>query len=163
MFREKFFVSSSDPEFEKREKQNFYVMYGAGIIKHYRKEKPTDPVFDKVPTFREFVEYLVAVPVSKFDVHWRPVYIQCMPCQIKYNILARVDTIKEDSDQILASLGVNARLSVSHATNNTTYKHVSSYYSQLTRDLIRKLYQIYKFDFLMFGYSYSEYLEFISH
>ena len=162
LFRDKFFISSSDMKFEIGKVARFHDQYGAEIIAKYRKEKPTDTMFDNVPTFREFVEYIVNLPISKFDVHWKPVYIQCMPCNIKYDILARVDTITKDSEKILASLGVDGRLSVSHSTNSTTDKRVSTYYSTLTRDLITRLYQVYKFDFLMFDYTYSQYFDFIT-
>ena len=163
LFRDKFFISSTEQlNFEKGKVKNFYNWYGKNIIQKYRKTKHLDERFDKAPTFKEFVEFLVDLPLRKFNPHWLPIYIQCMPCSIKYTILARVDTISKDSKLVLERLGVSARFSVSHATNNSLDPTISTYYSQLSRKLLDKLYNIYKFDFLLFNYSHSEYYEYIT-
>ena len=89
-------------------------------------------------------------------------YIQCMPCHIKYTIIARLDTLNEDSDQIFKGMGVKAKLPKSHVTqSNTTDNTVASYYSHISKDLLDKLLDIYKFDFLLFNYSGKEYYRYV--
>ena len=88
-------------------------------------------------------------------------YMQCMPCHIKYNIIARLDTLVKDSEQVFKSIGVSDHLPVSHATGNTTENTVASYYSDISKDLLDKLYNIYKFDFLLFDYTSFEYETFV--
>ena len=140
----------------------WYRLYGNKIIAKYRKTKPTDPKYEKAPTFREFVEYLVELPISKFNAHWIPIYLQCMPCHIKYTIISRLDTLSRDSEQIFKTLELSAQLPKSHVTQgNTTDNTVSSYYSTISKDLLDKLYNIYKFDFLLFNYTMDGYASYV--
>ena len=140
----------------------WYRDYGKNIIAKYRKTPPTDPMYNKAPTFREFVDYLVNLPITKFDSHWIPMYLQCMPCHIQYNIIARLDTLARDSKQIFKSMKVSARLPRSHTTQgNTTDNTVASYYSTISKDLLDKLLDIYKFDFLLFDYTVDEYESYV--
>jgi hypothetical protein len=107
--------------------KKWHDLYGKDIIDRYRKTIPTDRKFKNAPTFREFVEYLVDLPIRKFNDHWIPMYIQCMPCHIKYTIIARLDKLIRDSDQVLQKIGVGMRLPVSHTTGNTNNNTVASY------------------------------------
>ena len=85
-----------------------------------------------------------------------------MPCHIKYTIIARLDTLNDDSDQIFKTMKVKAELPKSHVTQgNTTDNTVISYFSQITKDLLDKLIDIYKFDFLLFNYSAKEYYDYV--
>ena len=119
-------------------------------------------IYKNAPTFREFIEYLVELPISKFDVHWIPIYLQCMPCHINYRIIAKFDTLTADSDRILKALNLSVHLTIAHVTQNkTTDNTVASYYSTITKDLLGKLYDVYKFDFLLFYYTLDEYVSYV--
>jgi chondroitin 4-sulfotransferase 11 len=140
----------------------WYTLYGKKIIAKYRKTTPTDTKYKKAPTFREFIEYLVDLPITEFESHWIPMYLQCMPCHIQYSIIARLDTLTVDSDQIFKSMAVSAQLPRSHVTQGrTTDNTVATYYSQISKDLLDKLYNIYKFDFLLFNYNGVEYQDYV--
>jgi len=160
-YRDKFFLNG-DFDFERKKVTEFRRLYGNKIIAKYRKSTPSDPKYEKAPTFREFVEYLVDLPISKFNDHWIPMYLQCMPCHIKYTIISRLDTISRDSDLIFKTLELSARLPKSHVTQGiTTDNTVSSYYSTISKDLLEKLYNIYKFDFLLFNYTMNGYASYV--
>ena len=136
--------------------------FGNEIIAKYRKTKPKDPKYEQAPTFKEFVEYLIELPISKFNSHWIPIYLQCMPCHIKYNIISRLDTLSRDSEQIFKTLELSAQLPKSHVTQgNTTDNTVASYYSTISKDLLHKLFNIYKFDFLLFNYTINGYASYV--
>lgn len=49
-----------------------------------------------VPTFREFVSYLVSRPPEEYDPHWRPVSLQCGLCHINYTAVVLTETYNED-------------------------------------------------------------------
>ena len=137
-------------------------LYSKEIIAKYRKTKPTNPKYEKAPTFREFVEYLVELPIRKFNAHWIPMYLQCMPCHIKYTIISRLDTLSRDSDLIFKTLELSAKLPRSHVTQgNTTDNTVSGYYSTISKELLDKLFDIYKFDFLLFNYTMDGYASYV--
>ena len=140
----------------------WYNLYGKEIIAKYRKSQPSDPKYKKAPTFKEFIEYVVDLPINKLESHWIPMYLQCMPCHIKYKIIARLNTLTVDSDQIFKSMGVAAELPKSHVTQgNSTDNTVATYFSQISKDLLDKLIDIYKFDFLLFNYSADEYAGYV--
>ena len=109
------------------------------------------------------MEFLVELPITKFNYHWKPIYLLCMPCHFKYSIMARLDTLSMDSEQIFKSIQVSASLPRSHVTrDNTTDNTVASYYSTISKDLLDKLLDIYKFDFLLFDYRVDEYHNFVN-
>ena len=89
-------------------------------------------------------------------------YLFCMPCHIQYNIIARLDTLTRDSEQIFKSMEVSAQLPRSHITQgNTTDNTVAGYYSAISKDLLDKLWNIYKFDFLLFNYTVDDYTSYV--
>jgi len=156
-YRDKFFLNGN-AKFEQDKVERWYKKFGQTILKNYRKTTPSDPKYNKAPTFREFVEYLVDLPISKFDDHWKPMYMQCMPCHIQYRVIARLETLSADSAHILQSIGVSSRLPKSHTTQGkTTNNLVSTFYSEINSELLSKLYNLYKFDFLLFNFSATEY------
>jgi len=160
-YRDKFFLNGN-AKFEHDKVQRWYGMYGKTILKNYRTTEATEEKYKRAPTFREFVEYLVELPISKFDDHWKPMYMQCMPCHIQYRVIARLETLEKDSAHILQSLGVSSRLPKSHTTQGkTTDNLVSTFYSQINQDLLSKLYNLYKFDFLLFNFTATEYETFV--
>ena len=160
-FRDKFFLNGNYA-YEWKKLNRWYNLYGKEIIAKYRKSPATDPKYKAAPTFREFIEYVVDLPLSKLESHWIPMYIQCMPCHINYTIIARLDTLDKDSEQIFKSMGVDAELPKSHVTQgNTTDNTVATYYSQISKDLLDRLIDIYKFDFLLFNYSAQEYASYV--
>ena len=88
LFRDKFFLNLDDV-FERDKVQKFYKLYGREILQKYRKAPPADQKYKNAPTFREFIDYLLDLPLRRLDSHWLPTYFTCMPCHIKYSILGR--------------------------------------------------------------------------
>merc|ERR1712098_978447 len=97
----------------------FYVnTYGKQIVKKYRKNAPSKLEYQKqnVPTFREFIEFVLDQKVTTMNEHWMPVYNLCMPCHINYNIIGRKETMKEDSEIIFENIEIEGKLPVSFVT-----------------------------------------------
>ena len=69
-------------------------------------------------TFEEFLSYTVVNLQSGFrvDNHFAPIYTQCNPCTIKFDIIGKLETFGEDSRLVLEE--INANISDSHKTNN---------------------------------------------
>ncbi|MPC22272.1 hypothetical protein E2C01_015283 [Portunus trituberculatus] len=55
-----------------------------------------------VPTFHEFVSYLVSRPPQEYDPHWRPVSLQCGLCHINYTAVVLTETYNEDLHYIMS-------------------------------------------------------------
>ena len=89
-------------------------------------------------------------------------YEQCLPCHVQYRVVARLETLQRDSAHILQTIGVSARLPRSHTTRGNTTDHtVQHYFSQLDTVALDKLYNLYKFDFLLFNFTDAEYRQFV--
>jgi len=46
------------------------------------------------PTFPEFVEYLIRTPPNLMDKHWAPYSKVCLPCNISYSAILRLETLQ---------------------------------------------------------------------
>ena len=143
----------------------YNAIYGKRIIKAYRKSGAANGFNQnerKEPTFREFIQYLLDTDVEEYDEHWRPIFLLCTPCHIRYDIIAKVETLSKDAEFILYHRGLSSTVSVewSHKTDQTkkTSDVLKSYYSQLTSSEIKQLYYKYLPDFLMFEYDVEPYL-----
>ena len=53
--------------------------------------------YRKVPTFSEFVDYLLETEVEDYNEHWLPFYLLCTPCHLNYSVIAKTEDIQEDS------------------------------------------------------------------
>lgn len=137
--------------------------YGGRILQKYRKHKPSDEKYANIPTFREFVEYLVNEPISAMNRHWIPISDLCMPCHIDYDIIGRKDTMKADSEVILNKIGIEEELQVTHVSGGKgSDQTLKEYYSQLDIKLLNQLYKLYELDFLLFNYTIDSYLPYVT-
>merc|ERR1711894_433051 len=99
-YRDKFFINTNyDDAYERRKVKKFFNLFGRKIIQKYRKVQPIDQKYENAPTFREFVHYLLDIPLKGFNSHWLPIYQKCKPCHINYSIIGRIDTMPEDSEE----------------------------------------------------------------
>ncbi|KAK8735269.1 hypothetical protein OTU49_005594 [Cherax quadricarinatus] len=148
----------------------YYAIYGKRIVKAYRKFTSDDEnhtySLRKEPTFREFVHYLLDTDVEEYDEHWRPVSLLCTPCHIRYDIIAKMETLSKDADFILYHRGLSSAVHMewSHKTDQTkkTSDVAKTYFSQLTSNEVKQLYYKYIIDFLMFEYELEPYLKLTS-
>ncbi|XP_060516826.1 carbohydrate sulfotransferase 11-like isoform X2 [Cylas formicarius] len=138
----------------------YHRKLGKEIICKYRREKNTNP---KWPTYSEFVEYLVdsVKRGDRLDMHWAPVVEFCTPCMFDIKIIAHTETLQEDQMYLINKAGLNNIIKPQwkNAGKGATMLQIEKYYSQLTRSQILQLYHIYRFDFELFNYSLSGYLE----
>ena len=86
-YRDKFFAANTS--YSRKTAATYNNKYGKQIINKYRKTTPSDKKYQNIPTFREFVEYLLEKSVVGMNAHWMPIYNLCMPCHINYNIIGR--------------------------------------------------------------------------
>ncbi|XP_064598682.1 uncharacterized protein LOC135465387 [Liolophura sinensis] len=52
--------------------------------------------------FSEFVKYVIFdIKRGNSDQHWKPIYQRCSPCQLEYDIIAKLETISTEGDYII--------------------------------------------------------------
>ena len=57
--------------------------------------------FMKVPTFPEFVDFLLSTEVETYNEHWLPYYLLCTPCHLNYTVIAKTEDISDDSRSLM--------------------------------------------------------------
>lgn len=172
-YRDKFFrLSESTAEANKAEK--FHRLYGRKILAKYRQPNDTlvlsDSRYAKAPTFPEFVDFLLNTEVEEYNEHWVPFYLLCTPCHLNYTIVAKTETIQEDSRYILEVLrgrGIGkskaqtATLARIHQTGGQPSQSTArEFFSQLNKEAVKSLYDKYEVDMEMWDYRIEPYLSY---
>lgn len=128
--------------------QTYYPnLYGRGIIKRYR---PGGNPEHKNVTFDEFLNFVTNLGKSYWDEHWQTYDKLCHPCAIQYDFIGRFENLKEEASFVLSSIKSN--VSFPHVRPSSTSSKLSRYYSQISRELLDRVRQIYSGDSEMFGY-----------
>jgi len=101
--------------------------------------------------------------------HWAPIWFTCGVCQPKHfpTYIIKMETAGRDQSGLLVRMGVpesfvfpkvkitgNAEINPFH-----TGKVVDEYYSQLTKQQVRDLYELYRLDHELFDYSPQKYID----
>lgn len=117
----------------------------------------------KVPTFQEFVLYLLDCVKNgdTLDMHWTPITEFCTPCMYDFDIIAHTETLQEDQEYLIYKAGLQDVIKPEwkNSGKGVTSQQIEDYYSQLTRAQILQLYHIYRYDFELFDYTLTGYLD----
>ncbi|KAK7085011.1 hypothetical protein SK128_013533 [Halocaridina rubra] len=128
---------------------------------------------EKHPTFLQFLMHIKrdmkrfwkTGGQSRLNNHWQPVWWACGPCQVKYEVIAHVESLSLDQEYIIRKAGIqdvvfNAH---THASNFDSYNGTSqatqAYFSQIPKKLLEEVSDLYRPDFDLFGYSPSQYIK----
>nr|XP_060619577.1 carbohydrate sulfotransferase 8-like [Anolis sagrei ordinatus] len=133
----------------------YYSITVANKIKAFSRK---DTNSTKKVTFPEFVNYLLTRNPSEMDVHWKPMFLLCDPCNIHYDILGKLETLVEDADHVLRRIGAPESLHFPNGKIYTSEKRTSkaitsNYLKQLSFDQVQKVKEVYQKDFSLFNYS----------
>ncbi|XP_021702733.1 carbohydrate sulfotransferase 11 [Aedes aegypti] len=159
-------------------RNKYYKLLGEQIVKRFRKKpkegsKPVSRKYPKGPTFREFLEFLVAHYKSggRFDEHWSPVYSFCTPCSINFTLIAKVETFQRDSEYIIRQAGLETLLlnklprsrmrTITNRAASNTRNLTPRYFSQIDERLLTEVLEIYQLDFELFGYNSTKYYSYV--
>ncbi|XP_037131841.1 carbohydrate sulfotransferase 10-like isoform X1 [Syngnathus acus] len=154
-FEDKFlFTKPSEPWYK-------YTI-GPAIIRKYRKDFPYLNEYGL--HFDEFVHYLVdEVGRKSMDwrfgqhvAHWASYVELCAPCDISYDVIGHLETLKQDAALILRRTGIEQLIFPAIAHYNKSV--VERYFSGISKSDLRRLYARYQGDFHLFGYRTPELL-----
>ncbi|KAM9190247.1 carbohydrate sulfotransferase 8-like [Mergus octosetaceus] len=126
----------------------------------FRKNKNSS---EKV-SFQEFVSFIIAKPMNALDIHWKPMFLLCDPCNIRYDILGKYETLGLDSEHVLKAIGAPESLQYPSLKRYGSEKRTNGditleYLRQLNSEQIEKIKKLYEMDFLLFNYTmkYEDY------
>ncbi|XP_051511996.1 carbohydrate sulfotransferase 8-like isoform X1 [Myxocyprinus asiaticus] len=148
---------------DKFESPNVYYhpVFGKHIIARYRVNASKEALkTGSGVTFQEFIKYLLDVhrPVG-MDIHWEPANQLCNPCHVEYDFIGKADTMGEDANLFLRSIGAPADLEYPTLKDGnpkaarTSVEIMQQYFANLTVSERQRAYDFYYMDYLMFNYS----------
>jgi hypothetical protein len=107
---------------------------------------------DGIPTFYEFLLAVRAQPPGERDIHWESQAFHLRPSVVNYSFIGRFEHFQDDMGKVVELLGLTPYSGKKdiHATNSG--KLLNQYYGPGEKKLVR---QIYRDDFLTFGYGFS--------
>ncbi|XP_011866783.1 PREDICTED: carbohydrate sulfotransferase 11-like isoform X2 [Vollenhovia emeryi] len=117
-----------------------------------------------VPSFREFLEWLLKQPSDRNDVHWAPYHTHCAVCNVRYNFILKLDEYTfGEVNYILSKLRLDKDKTylprLQRARTGATNSDITcKYFHDLTTDMVLRLYNRYKMDFEMYNYKLDKYL-----
>ena len=111
-------------------------------------------------TFTEFVNFITSSlkveDIDRLDIHWRPITSRCNPCAVRYDIVLEHANISEESqilvDYLQTNKPTNHPLYVESRSRVSTRDVCNKYFARHSQSLRHKLYELYRDDFLLFGY-----------
>ena len=133
-----------------------YQKIGKYIMKKFRKNATMRELnTGETITWSEWASYLAKANKALFDLHWKEFYQLCSPCKINYDYIGTLDTVYDDSEYIMSKLDVQTKVSyppksVSVPSNGS--ENFDHYMSQLSKEQIQNLWEVYQLDFELFGY-----------
>uniref|UniRef100_A0A674JCF3 Carbohydrate sulfotransferase n=1 Tax=Terrapene triunguis TaxID=2587831 RepID=A0A674JCF3_9SAUR len=111
-------------------------------------------------TFQEFVNFILTKNQEHLDVHWKPMFLLCDPCNIHYDIMGKFDTLEQDSEHVLRNIGAPEDLHYPNFKTHSSEKRTSDditleYLRKLSSEQIEKIKKLYQMDFALFNYPYD--------
>lgn len=132
--------------------------YSTTIANEIRAMFRKNPNSSEKVSFQEFVNFIMAKPPQNLDIHWKPMFLLCDPCNIHYDILGKYETLGLDSEHVLKAIGAPESLQYPSQKTYSSEKRTDSditleYLRQLTSQQIEKIKKLYEMDFLLFNYT----------
>uniref|UniRef100_A0A8C2KHL6 Carbohydrate sulfotransferase n=1 Tax=Cyprinus carpio TaxID=7962 RepID=A0A8C2KHL6_CYPCA len=158
-------VSAYRNKFTRSYNTAFHKRYGTKIIRRHRVD-PQAEALEKGNdvSFEEFVYYLVDPQTQReepFNEHWERVHSLCHPCLIHYDVVGKYETLVQDSRYILKLAGAEGEVkfpAMSKSTR-TTGDMAAKFFNNISPFYQKKLFNLYRMDFLLFNYSVPAYLK----
>ncbi|XP_078382299.1 carbohydrate sulfotransferase 11-like [Oculina patagonica] len=137
------FYGGQDPGFHKN--------FGQEIIRRYR---PGGKPEDKNITFDEFVNYVINIGDGYWNEHWKTYDKLCYPCGVHYDFIGRFENLEDEARYVLEISGINTELNISfpQVKPSSTFSKVPFFYSQIAKERLYRVVQLFEDDSEMFGY-----------
>ncbi|XP_069353775.1 carbohydrate sulfotransferase 13 [Eulemur rufifrons] len=144
----------------------FQRRFGTRIVRRLRPGAHPDAVARGHDVrFAEFLAYLLDPRTRRdgpFNEHWERAHLLCHPCRLRYDVVGKFETLAEDAAFVLGLAGApglsfpapprpGAAATSSRDLAARLFGDISPFYQ-------RRLYELYKMDFLLFNYSVPSYL-----
>lgn len=145
----------------------FHKRFGRRIVRKFRDGvNKSQEIQGNDVTFLEFVRYITdenTMENEGFNEHWAHYSALCHPCHVQYDLIGKYESIDEDVNFVLKDLKIDEL--IKFPKRNATYRRtktgdqLESFYKTIPKDLLGKLWKIYRSDYNLFDYPYPQFLE----
>ncbi|XP_063590807.1 carbohydrate sulfotransferase 11-like [Penaeus indicus] len=107
-------------------------------------------------SFEDFLRYVIWThDVGFMNKHWAPLVFLCNPCKYKYDFIVHLESIIPEFNYVMKFLNhtEGVELKEEHKTKTTNRSDIYLY-KDIPKDVMKRILEIYKFDFELFGYRY---------
>ena len=130
----------------------------------------TNKVNSEKVSFSSFADKVInRFAEERVDIHWRLFSSRCQHCYIPYTMIGRMETFDEDVQYIILKNGLEKQLPITKALqfksknsslrgNKENRSITMQHFSQLKKQQIKELYELYKMDFELFEYDIDAFL-----
>ncbi|XP_005632120.2 carbohydrate sulfotransferase 13 isoform X1 [Canis lupus familiaris] len=142
----------------------FQRRFGTRIVRRLRpRPRPEALARGHDVRFAEFLAYLLDPRTRRdepFNEHWERAHALCHPCRLRYDVVGRFETLADDAAFVLGLAGApHLRFpapppgapAAARARAERLFRDVSPFYQ-------RRLFDLYRMDFLLFNYSAPAYV-----
>ena len=158
-------ISAFENKFSDEPRFHFYHdMVGKYIIKKFR-ENPSESSLAKGndARFEELVKFVGDFNDShilRFDPHWWNIHDICYPCKYRYDYIAKIETLEEDTKEILSHITHDSPVSLPVMNVNARHKNEANKIERMLGALQEgdreRLTRVYTEDLELFGYGANE-------
>ncbi|KAJ8047565.1 Carbohydrate sulfotransferase 9 [Holothuria leucospilota] len=138
-------------------------MYEKMVAKYIARvrEAPYVPKDDINVTFAEFFGYISGfhrfLPNStSADFHWQTYNSLCKPCAVRYDFIGHFENILSEANWILKELGIK-HFEWTSRVPSVSYNTAHAQFVTLSAEQRQALYDLYRTDYDMFGYSIDKF------
>ena len=161
-YKEKFVMTSilDEKGQEERLKEFFFFKTNPKYREWYKKDHSFSSFVELV--LKEYSQSRQLSWPWKINGHWTPMSMRCFYCDVRYDVIGRMETFSDDLKYIIMKNKLGDILSEDkkvRTTGGSPKDDALRYFSQLRKEQIRSLYEVYKMDFKLFGYNVDEYLK----
>lgn len=143
-------LSAYRDKLEHGKNHTYWGKYVKSIMEYNRKHRMG---VNTEVSFSAFVNYVNGLSKPRIhDEHWRPYHQLCFPCGIRYDVIAKYETLTDDSERFLRLIGAPDDLHYPSFVPSKTASLLPQYMATLSRAQRHDLYQVYQRDFEAFEY-----------
>lgn len=137
---------------------NIYLQYVKKIVKFERPEYEKNNHLVSLEAFSDYVAHLE--DDNAYNEHWKSYWHCCSPCVMNYQYIVKQESSAGDSQFILQKMNLDKLTYLPGQYNNSLVKShgAEDYFVNTSKSTIKKLYNIFFMDFVMYNYTIDEFL-----
>lgn len=98
--------------------------------------------------------------VARANQHWRPQHHECPFCLVNFTVYAKMEELDEDAKYFVTAANLTSRVEADYVHNPSMSGGDNKdcrFWSRVDPDTARRICQVFRLDFDMFGYSEKDY------